>query len=38
MIGVGETGCTEVTFWIGGNEIRTSVMWFGMKVCTVETR
>ncbi len=31
IIGIGETGRTEVTFWIGGDEIRTLVMRFGAK-------
>ncbi len=32
MIGVGEMRRTVETFWIGDNEIRVSVMRFGVKV------
>ncbi len=37
-IGEGEMEVNEATFWIGGDEIRTSVMWFGTKACTGMTR
>ncbi len=30
-IGGKETGFNVVTFWTGGDGIRFSVMWFGMK-------
>ncbi len=36
-IGVGEMRRTEVTFWIGGDEIRVSEMWFEVTVCTEVT-
>ncbi len=36
MIGEGETGLNVATLWMGGDEIRASVMRFGVKTRTVE--
>ncbi len=33
-IGLGEMGLNVVTFWMGGEVIRVSMMWFGAKART----